>query len=126
MTDRRETPRAKPHKSNKRRSRGLAAEADWSEGERIAKYLARAGIASRREIEAKIENREIRVDGLVLTTPAFKVTGREDIRVNGIPVKAPEASEETSWAPRLCSYFDNISKVHAKHGPDFAWCYMQV
>jgi len=91
MTDRRETPRAKPHKSNKRRSRGLAAEADWSEGERIAKYLARAGIASRREIEAKIENREIRVDGLVLTSPAFKVTGREDIRVNGIPVKAPEA-----------------------------------
>lgn len=90
MTDRRETHRAKSSKPYKRRSRGLAAETDWSEGERIAKYLARAGIASRREIEAKIENREIRVDGLVLTTPAFKVTGREDIRVNGIPVKAPE------------------------------------
>ena len=87
MTDRRETNR-----NSKRRSKptAKAVEADWSEGERIAKYLARAGVASRREAEAMIERGEVRINGRKLTTPAFKVTGREDIRVNDKPVKAHE------------------------------------
>ena len=90
MSDRRETRRGKaPKPQTQRKSRGLTAE-NWEEGERIAKYLARAGVASRREVEAMIERREVRVDGRVLTTPAFKVTGQEDIKVNGKPVKAPE------------------------------------
>jgi 23S rRNA pseudouridine2605 synthase len=37
-----------------------------------------------------IERGEVRINGRKLTTPAFKVTGREDIRVNGKPVKAHE------------------------------------
>eukprot|EP00903_Cladosiphon_okamuranus_P003315 g3313.t1 len=68
----------------------IEAETDWQDGERIAKYLARAGIASRREAEAMIERGEVRIDGRKLTTPAFKVTGREDIRVNGKRVQAHE------------------------------------
>ena len=90
MTDRRETNRKPKHRPNrpKRPSKGL--ERDWSEGERIAKYLARAGVASRREAEAMIERGEVRVDGRKLTTPAFKVTGREDIRVHGKRVQAHE------------------------------------
>ena len=90
MTDRRETNRRskrRPHRS-KRPAKGV--ETDWSEGERIAKYLARAGVASRREAEAMIERGEVRVDGRKLTTPAFKVTGREDIRVHGKRVQAHE------------------------------------
>ncbi|MFN3211554.1 MAG: pseudouridine synthase [Henriciella sp.] len=90
MTDRRETNRKskrRPHRS-KRPAKGV--ETDWSEGERIAKYLARAGVASRREAEAMIERGEVRVDGRKLTTPAFKVTGREDIRVHGKRVQAHE------------------------------------
>ncbi|MEL6212433.1 MAG: S4 domain-containing protein, partial [Pseudomonadota bacterium] len=43
-------------------------------GERIAKYLARAGVASRREAERLIGQGIVTVDGTVLTTPAFKVT----------------------------------------------------
>lgn len=87
MTDRRETNR----KSKRRPNRpSKPVETDWSEGERIAKYLARAGIASRREAEAMIERGEVRINGRKLTTPAFKVTGREDIRVNDKPVKAHE------------------------------------
>lgn len=87
MTDRRETNRNRKRRP-KRGPGGL--ERDWQDGERIAKYLARAGIASRREAEAMIERGEVRINGRKLTTPAFKVTGQEDIRVNGKPVKAHE------------------------------------
>ncbi len=85
MTDRRETNRNRKRRPQKRRSK---PETDWQDGERIAKYLARAGIASRREAEAMIERGEVRINGRKLTTPAFKVTGREDIRVNGKRVQA--------------------------------------
>ncbi len=87
MTDRRETNRKPKRKPQRSRTSG---EPDWQEGERIAKYLARAGVASRRESEAMIERGEVRVNGRKLTTPAFKVTGREDIQVNGKRIKAHE------------------------------------
>ena len=85
MTDRRETNRNRKRRPPRRASK---PQNDWQEGERIAKYLARAGIASRREAEAMIERGEVRIAGRKLTTPAFKVTGREDIRVNGKRVQA--------------------------------------
>ncbi|MEM6555464.1 MAG: pseudouridine synthase [Pseudomonadota bacterium] len=88
MTDRRETNRKSKHRRPPRRYTNV--DPDWNDGERIAKYLARAGIASRREAEAMIERGEVRINGRKLTTPAFKVTGREDIRVNGKRVKAHE------------------------------------
>jgi 23S rRNA pseudouridine2605 synthase len=95
MTDRRETnrPSRKPRPGQKSRRRPGPRKTpsdDWSAGERIAKYLARAGVSSRREAEALIEAGEVRVNGRKLTTPAFKVTGRERIEVRGKLVKAPE------------------------------------
>jgi 23S rRNA pseudouridine2605 synthase len=66
-------------------------QSDACPGERIAKYLARAGIASRRDAERLIEAGIVTVDGRVLTTPAFKVTPGMDVRVDGARVaeKAP-------------------------------------
>lgn len=87
MTDRRETNR-KPKRATRRAK--PSANTEWQDGERIAKYLARAGIASRREAEAMIERGEVRVNGRKLTTPAFKVTERDDIQVHGKRVKAHE------------------------------------
>ncbi len=52
-------------------------------GERIAKVLARAGVASRREIERMIEAGRVSVDGKPLTTPAFLVTPGRKIAVDG-------------------------------------------
>ena len=100
MTERRETgrPRRKPAgsksgpKGKAQKPRGPAAEPDWSEGERIAKYLARAGVASRREVERMIEEGKVTVDGRKLTSPAFKVTGRELIRVGRRTIAAPDAT----------------------------------
>ena len=54
-----------------------------AKGERIAKFLARSGVASRREAERLIAQRRITVDGQTLTTPAFLVHGTEDVRFDG-------------------------------------------
>ena len=66
-------------------------------GERIAKVLARAGVASRREVERMINQGRIAVDGTMLTTPAFLITGSENITVDGKPIEAKQA-------PRLWRY----------------------
>ncbi|MDZ7906107.1 MAG: pseudouridine synthase [Cypionkella sp.] len=59
-------------------------------GERIAKVLSRAGIASRREAERMIELGEVSVNGAVITSPALNVTAADKITVNGRPVSEPE------------------------------------
>lgn len=55
-------------------------------GERIAKVLARAGVASRREAERMIAAGRISVDGRVLDSPALNVLPSQDIRVDGTPI----------------------------------------
>jgi 23S rRNA pseudouridine2605 synthase len=46
---------------------------DDGDGARVAKALARAGVASRREVERLIEAGRVAMNGKVLTTPAVKV-----------------------------------------------------
>ena len=59
-------------------------------GERIAKVMARAGLCSRREAETWILERRVRVDGKILESPAFCVTSRHRIVVDGKPLPQPE------------------------------------
>lgn len=66
--------------------------ADRPEGDRIAKLLARAGIASRREIERMIEDGRIALDGKVLDTPATFLTTLTGVTVDGKPVGKIEAA----------------------------------
>ncbi len=65
---------------------------DRPEGDRIAKLLARAGIASRREIERLIEEGRISQDGKVIETPATFLTSLKGITVDGNPVGKVEAA----------------------------------
>ena len=51
--------------------------------ERIAKYLARCGVASRREAETLIKQERITVNGETKTTPAFLIEGNETILFDG-------------------------------------------
>nr|WP_246359707.1 pseudouridine synthase [Stakelama sediminis] len=51
--------------------------------------LARAGIASRREIERMIADGRIAIDGKVLDTPATLITSLRGVTVDGNPVEAP-------------------------------------
>ena len=52
---------------------------------RIAKFLARAGHGSRRDVERMIAEGRVSVDGRTLTSPALNVTGRERIAVDDEP-----------------------------------------
>ena len=60
-----------------------------SEGQRIAKLLARAGIASRREVERLIEAGRVSLDGVVLDTPATILSSLQGVTVDGKAVEAP-------------------------------------
>jgi 23S rRNA pseudouridine2605 synthase len=65
---------------------------DTPEGDRIAKVLSRAGIASRREAERMIELGQITVNGKVITSPALNVTPKDRITVAGQPVLEPDVA----------------------------------
>ena len=56
------------------------------EGERIAKLLARAGVASRREVERMIGEGRVAIDGKVLDTPATIIPNLRGVTVDGKPV----------------------------------------
>ncbi|MDD3799973.1 MAG: pseudouridine synthase [Novosphingobium sp.] len=62
------------------------------EGERIAKLLARAGVASRREVERMIGEGRIALDGQVLETPATVLPSLKGVTVDGKPVARAEAA----------------------------------
>jgi 23S rRNA pseudouridine2605 synthase len=63
-----------------------------SEPQRIAKLLARAGVASRREIERMIVEGRIALNGTAIDTPATILTSLAGVTVDGQPVGAVEAS----------------------------------
>jgi len=59
-------------------------------GERIAKVIARAGLASRREAEAWIAAGRVAVNGVVIDSPARNVTARDELSVDGKKLPARE------------------------------------
>ncbi|MBC2777966.1 rRNA pseudouridine synthase [Parasphingopyxis sp. GrpM-11] len=69
-------PKSPPSKSSK-------------EPQRIAKLLARAGVASRREVERMIEAGRIAIDGKILDTPATLLKSLHGVTVDGAAVAQP-------------------------------------
>ncbi len=59
-------------------------------GERIAKVIARAGLASRREAEAWIAAGRVAVNDAVITSPACNVTAQDRVTVDGAPLPERE------------------------------------
>ena len=71
---------------------GDKADAAPLRSERIAKAMARAGIASRREVERLIGLGKVAVNGRILETPATLVTRDDKITVDGKPISAAQAT----------------------------------
>ncbi|MBF9045151.1 pseudouridine synthase [Rhodobacterales bacterium HKCCE4037] len=65
------------------------------DGDRIAKVLSRAGVASRREAERMIGEGRVSVNGKVIDSPALNVTDRDTILVDGAPL--PEVERPRLW-----------------------------
>ena len=59
-------------------------------GERIAKVIARAGLASRREAEDWIAAGRVAVNGAVIHSPALNVSAHDRISIDGEPLPARE------------------------------------
>ncbi len=91
-------------------TRALAEDGTPREGDRIAKLLARAGIASRREIERYIAEGRIALDGTVITTPATILKNLRGVTVDGNPVAAPEP-------PRLFMFHKPSGLITAERDP---------
>ncbi|MFP5329150.1 MAG: pseudouridine synthase [Alphaproteobacteria bacterium] len=70
--------------------RGAAPDRADNGPQRIAKLLARAGVASRREVERMIAEGRIAIDGEIVTTPATLLTGLQGVTVDGKPVRPPQ------------------------------------
>jgi 23S rRNA pseudouridine2605 synthase len=69
---------------------GAKSQADRPAGERIAKVLARAGVASRRASERLIGEGRVAVNGKVIDTPVTLVTDQDRVEVDGKPLAARE------------------------------------
>jgi 23S rRNA pseudouridine2605 synthase len=89
-----------------------SAEAGGAEsgGGRVAKMLARAGVASRREVERLIEAGRVALNGQVLTTPAVKVEPGDILTVDGAVVTEAEPA-------RLFRYHKPIDLVTSHKDP---------
>ncbi|UXU75009.1 MULTISPECIES: pseudouridine synthase [unclassified Paracoccus (in: a-proteobacteria)] len=72
--------------------------------ERIAKVMARAGVASRREAERMILEGRVTVNGRKIDSPALDVTAQDRIRVDGQPLEAPQET-------RLWLYYKPLGLV---------------
>lgn len=87
-----------------------APKGDPREEQRIAKLLARAGIASRREIERMIAEGRIALDGVTIGTPATLLKSLTGVTVDGKPVKPPTAA-------RLFRYHKPTGLLTAERDP---------
>jgi len=84
--------------------------ADGREGERIAKLLARAGVASRREVERMIAEGRVKIGEELVTTPATILKDLKGVSVDGKPVKAAEAT-------RLFAFHKPAGLITAERDP---------
>lgn len=63
--------------------------------ERIAKFMARSGVCSRRQAEELIMQKRVTVDGKLIESPAFNVEGTEKILLDG--EKLPQIEQTRLW-----------------------------
>jgi 23S rRNA pseudouridine2605 synthase len=75
---------------DRRAARDEASPKPKKSGERIAKVVARAGLASRRDAEELILQGRVTVNGRVINSPALDVTANDVVAVDGSPLPARE------------------------------------
>jgi len=75
-----------------------------TDGDRIAKVMARAGVASRRDAERMILEGRVAVNGIAVTSPALDVLSTDRVTLDGKAIDAPQAA-------RLWLYYKPLGLV---------------
>ena len=99
-----------PPRNNSRRTVLPRAQEGNGGEQRIAKLLARAGVASRREVERMIAEGRIALHGEKVTTPATLLTDLAGVTVDGKPVRAASAT-------RLFRFYKAQGTITAERDP---------
>jgi 23S rRNA pseudouridine2605 synthase len=99
-----------PRPRNKRQIVPAAPQQRSGGEQRIAKLLARAGVASRREVERMIADGRVALRGEKLTTPATLLEDLSGVTVDGKPVRAAAAT-------RLFRFYKPQGTITAAHDP---------
>ncbi|MGJ8529524.1 pseudouridine synthase [Maritalea sp.] len=81
------------------------------DGERIAKVIARSGYCSRRMAETWVEEGRISVNGKIVKTPAYNVTEKDRISIDGNPLAKKEPT-------RMWAYYKPVGLVVSESDPD--------
>ncbi|WP_069803576.1 pseudouridine synthase [Thermogemmatispora onikobensis] len=82
--------------------------------ERLARFLAHAGVASRRHAEALIFSGRVQVNGETVTTPATRIDPERDrITVDGRPIQAP-ARHLYLMLHKPAGYVSTVSDPHGR------------
>lgn len=83
------------------------------QGERLVRFLAHAGVASRRHAELLISNGHVQINGMTVTTPGVRINARRDsVTVDGKVVQ-PVAQYSYVMLHKPVGY---VSTVHDPHG----------
>ena len=77
---------------------------DQPKGERIAKVMARSGVASRRDAEKMILEGRVSVNGVKVDSPALDVSETDKVTLDGKPIDAPQPA-------RLWLYYKPVGLV---------------
>ncbi|MDW4550314.1 pseudouridine synthase [Defluviimonas sp. D31] len=77
---------------------------DTAQGERIAKVMARAGVASRRDAEKMILDGRVTVNGKPVKSPALDVLPSDKVTLDGKPIDEPQPA-------RLWLYYKPVGLV---------------
>lgn len=99
------------HRNAAEIAEAVSAPAAPQEPERIAKVMARAGVASRRDSEALIAEGRVSVNGKVIESPALDVGPNDVVLVDGEPLPARERT-------RLWFYHKPRGLVTTNHDPE--------
>ena len=78
------------------------------EQERLQKYMARSGVASRRHSEELIKEGKVKVNGVVITEMGYKVSKNDVVEVDGMEIAIEDKKYFVMNKPRylICSAND--------------------
>jgi len=110
LPPKRTTKRPVPRRRSSRNTVPRATQDSNARPQRIAKLLARTGVASRREIERMIAEGRIALNGEKLTTPATLLDDLGGVTVDGKPVRAASAT-------RLFRFYKPPGTITAERDP---------